>query len=332
MKRCLLSLLTFIVAVAALSQEGRVAVPVPPPVFVQADLGIVKTYRPASPAGPAAFIITVTNYGPSAAPGFTVNDPAPPGTTIGIGSNPPPWVCTAGVSCTYAAQLAVGNSATLVLPVTITGATTNVVNCASVLPKDFIDPNDKNNRDCACVDINPCRDISIDITTGVQNGAQLGINVPDNEWLINTTGTTPSRTSGGTSWNTPSPPPGRYITYPTSVGQGTYPFRFNFTLGNEWRTGQCRVILQQFRADNCVRFNVDSLVPFAATPPANCSTSAAWTVPGSASYTIPNPAGSHTLTANVTNNEGPMGLYVRGTITCRCNGWPADPPPPPNPN
>ena len=153
----------------------------------KADLQIVKTYRPASSAGPAAFVLTVTNHGPQTAPGpIKVIDALPAGVIWGAATFAPPLSCAPDNTCTYNWPLAPGQSFTIVRPVTITTATSNVLNCASVSPPPgFNDPTYDNNRDCACMDIDPCRNIFIDLTTGVQDGVKLAPASNDFDWHPN---------------------------------------------------------------------------------------------------------------------------------------------------
>jgi hypothetical protein len=287
------------------------------------DLGITKVFRPS----PAAFVITVTNFGPLANTNIVVTDPAPAGVQFGAFAAPAPWTCTNTpvlINCTYGAVLVAGNSAMLTVPVILTSAaTTNIVNCASV-KGEVPDPQQANNRDCACIDVNPCRAVRIDLTTGQRNGAQLPIGAQDTAWLFGASGNTPSLVIAGNPTPAP-PPPGRWIgPNPTSTSSGNFTYRFNFTLGNDWRQGQCRLQITTFRADNCVNFKVDNNPIFAQTPPGNCQTSAAWTVPGSGSFVFPTPAGAHTLTATVNNVSGPTGFYATGFITCDCGPLPND--------
>lgn len=300
------------------------------------DLRMVKTYQSSG----QAFVMTVTNFGPNTVPGpITVTDTLPPPAQF-INPVPPPWSCTpalpsGSVTCTAPGPLAPGNSIQLKLRVSLAGVRSNLVNCASVTAR-FTDPNPDNNRDCACVDVNPCRDVTIDITTGRENGANLAAGAQDQEWRYMPSNAGSFVASG--PWGIPAgATAGRWIN-PNAVGStglapsvaaGTYLFEFPFTLGDEWGTNGCRLRFR-FAADNSVTFSLDGGPSIGATPSAVSTTTGAFTTLHPAStIVVPVGAGSHVLRATVTNgspqHDGPTGLFVQGDVFCPCKGFGDDP-------
>jgi Domain of unknown function DUF11 len=302
-----------------------------PPVSVpaQADLRIQKVYQPK----PQAFVITITNYGPQTAPGpISFNDvlPAPAAFTTPVAAAP--WTCTNAYpgqngGCSYGGPLAPGNSITIVLPFQLNGTSTNVQNCAALLAPNVKDPDDRNNRDCACVDVNPCRDLAIDLTTGRENGADLAIGAPDQEWRLGPSFSNPSIAIAGPipPWLTPAP--GRWINAlppsgtknwsATSGHAASQTYRFNFQLASPWTASQCRLRFD-YAADNCVRFKLNG--NFITPAPTNCNSFSAFNA--TQTYNQPIAAGTHSLEAVVTNVSSYSGLYVRGTVTCHCKVHP----------
>jgi uncharacterized repeat protein (TIGR01451 family) len=286
----------------------------------KADLQIVKTYRPPGNAGPSAFVLTVTNNGPQTAPSpIQVIDALPAGVIWATATFTFPISCS-GNTCTYSWPLAPGQSFTIVRPVMITTATSNVLNCASVNPvAGTTDPTHANNRDCACIDINPCSNIFIDLTTGIQDGVTLQATAADLDWHPNNS---IAAVTASKPWNTP--PQGRFITVnPVLNNQaqpqpaGSYDFSFPFTLAPHWQNGEC-VLKAEFRGDDCVSLRVDNNAVFAQTPPVNCNTALASSKSTSATYILPSPPGNHMLHASVFNNQGLVGLWLSGSIICQC--------------
>lgn len=287
-----------------------------------ADLGLAKT------VSSSVFTITVTNYGPNVAPGpITVFDSIPaPATLVG----PPiaaPWTCTpalptSNLTCTHPGPLAVGNSISFKVRYSSNTAEVDYVNCAAVEAKGSADPDVKNNRDCACVDVWRCRDVVIDLTTGRENGATLAPNVADNDWTyVPATGSPVPATTANWPWTPPAGSPGLFINPGAAPGgravsyaDGPHRYRTTFTLADAWANHQCTLTLR-FGADNGVAFQLDgtALLPSTAT----ATTSAAWAQ--LTTLTTALAGGTHTLTANVTNQgAGFTGLYVNGEVVCRC--------------
>jgi len=118
-----------------------------------ADLRLTKINTGSS------FAITVTNFGPSPAGSFVVEDSMPAPAHFALQKIPAPWVCTPAtpsstLKCTHPGPLKVGNSATLRLRFVADTAASDFVNCARVSHVVAqLDPNPANDRDCACVDV-----------------------------------------------------------------------------------------------------------------------------------------------------------------------------------
>jgi hypothetical protein len=297
----------------------------PPPPLPIADLRIQKVYQP----NPQSFLITITNYGPNTAPGpISFNDVLPSPATFTTPAAVAPWTCTnlypgPNGGCSYNGSLAPGNSIAITLPFQLNGTNTNLQNCAVIFAPKVKDPDDRNNRDCACVDVNPCRDVAIDVTTGRENGTNLAFGAPDQEWRLGPPFTNPSIVVAGPIPPWFAPTAGRWINalpplaisnWARNVGQpASQTYRFNFQLANTWAAGHCLLKID-YAADNCVQFKLDGndITP----APTNCGSFSAFSTTQALNQPIT--AGSHSLDAVVTNISGYSGLYVRGSVICRC--------------
>jgi hypothetical protein len=189
------------------------------------------------------------------------------------------------------------------------------------------DPNDANQRDCTCLDFKRCYDTTIDVSTGVKDGATIPIGANDSHWLVTPPGGTTAQAVAITkvsSWVTP-PPPSQWLgstQTPSAVGDFIYDFKFD--LGQEWPSRNCRLSLQ-YAVDNDVNLKIDSGLPFASTNLSHSTTN--FSTLHSAGVQLPS-TGVHHLVATVHNFEGPAGLLVVGKIVCSCKGkGPADPTP-----
>lgn len=284
-----------------------------------ADLGLTKTSNGSS------FAITVTNYGPSPAGSFVIEDSMPAPAQFSAQKIPAPWFCTPGtpsstLKCTHPGPLKAGHSATLRLRYSAGSSDHDFVNCARVSHVVAqLDPNPANDRDCACVDVPHCADVVLDLTTGRENGANLPVNARDDDWMyVPATGpAAPSIVTTALAVPPPAGTPGGWIQPPISnTPSGKYTFRNTFTLADWWSENQCAIRLR-FAADNSVAFLLDGrAVPDAVTPKDDRTTSAAF-----AKLTIvriPLAGGTHTLTAEVTNISLGTGLFVHGEVICRC--------------
>lgn len=292
-----------------------------------ADLGLTKT---TSSKGPS-FVMTVTNYGPNTAPGpIVITDSMPSPARFVTQVVPAPWTCTpafptSSVTCTHPGPLTPGNSVVLQLRYSQDNSQSDFLNCASVSVKGILDPNERNNRDCACVDVTRCRDVLIDLTTGRENGANLAVNTPDNDWqYVPSSGATIPSTTANWPWTPPSGSPGTFVNPAAAPGGravqlagGAHTYVNTFTLGSGWGDHQCKLVLR-FGADNSVAFLLDGVaIPNAQTPAGNTNSSTAWTQLTTVS--VPVTSGTHKITANVNNQSfGYTGLYVNGEVSCRC--------------
>lgn len=135
------------------------------PVNQAADLAIVKTLTtsPLVAGQSATFAISVTNNGPQAATGVTVNDPVPAGLT-NVQATPSGGNCTVGAAITCALpNLAVGATATISVTGTLAAsfdpgaALTNTASVAGTL----FDPNLANNTATASDTLTANADVSV---------------------------------------------------------------------------------------------------------------------------------------------------------------------------
>jgi uncharacterized repeat protein (TIGR01451 family) len=136
----------------------------------QADLSVLKTLNtnPVVPGTPVKYTIEVSNSGPSAVTGATVNDTLPPQLQNAT------WTCsaTAGSSCGAASgsgninttvNLLVNGKATFVLNATVAAdATGNIVNTATVTPPAGVpDNNPGNGSSTSTAPVVPASDLTV---------------------------------------------------------------------------------------------------------------------------------------------------------------------------
>jgi len=274
----------------------------------------------------SSFAITVTNLGPSTAGSFVIEDSMPAPARFAIQKIPAPWFCTPAtpsstLKCTHPGPLKLGNSATLRLRYVADTSTSDFVNCARVSHVVAqLDPHPANDRDCACVDVPHCQDVVLDLTTGRENGANLPLTIPDDDWVYvpGTGPVAPSLVTAALAIPPPAGTPGRWIAPPSGgTAKGKHTFRHTFTLADWWSENQCAIRLR-FAADNSVAFLLDGkAVPDAVTPKDDRTTSAAFAK--LTTVRIPLAGGTHTLTAEVNNVALGTGLFVHGEVVCRCS-------------
>jgi uncharacterized repeat protein (TIGR01451 family) len=99
----------------------------------RADLAVSKTAEPATvPSGTqVTYTIEVTNRGPSAAQGVTVNDPVDPGDYSDVVATTTQGTCDATVSCALG-TLAAGATATVTVSATVDANATTLANTATI--------------------------------------------------------------------------------------------------------------------------------------------------------------------------------------------------------
>jgi hypothetical protein len=294
------------------------------------DLGIIKRLVVA-PSGvfAAEYEISVTNYGPDATGAVTVTDT--PGSGMGFSieflSNPAPapWVCTfnsqtspTSVACTHPGPIAVGNSVSL--PISFLALTAGrYENCAQVAHAGSVtDPDTSNNGDCACADFKPCRDITIDVSTGTHNGQMLGIGTNDDDWTVVSTplgnaANAPAKVVGPFHGGFVTSPPANWISAsnPQSTDVGDYRYRLRYSTSSQ-RFLTC-IISIDYASDNEVFFDIDGN-PIAQNV---ASDQTAFTTMHNRTWFAPE--GTHTLNARVHNDGGPTSLFVHGVVFCSCN-------------
>jgi len=244
------------------------------------------------------------------------------------------------VGCRYLAPLGPGQSTPpLSLNVNATTRPSSIRNCALV-EAHVQDTNTANNRDCACMDFKGCRAISIDLSTGVNDGVALPQLAVDPHWTIGSV-PVPANASGPAAyvnphtntwvfappaqWITPKPSnaaTGVHGTFKTLTDVGDYDYVFSFTLGPEWQTHPCRLRFQ-YAADNQVTFSLDG------NQFATSGNNVFPTLQPQVISPIPSPPGTHTVLARVHNDGGPTGLLVKGVVECTCTRF-IDPVPDPN--
>lgn len=310
-----------VLLVTAIAATGQ---PIESQHHTRPDLRIVKTVATAPQgASPAVFDIVVTNGGTSTAGPFTVTDVLTPPAffdTSNLGAQAP-WVCTAFpvvspnyLACTHPGPLAVGNSVILQVQVQ-SPVPGEFQNCASVSCDG--DPNEENNEDCACTDFKPCNPVSIDISTGVDDGVKLPNGTPDPDWTVTygTVGTVAATTTSLSAW-TPAPnaqwigaldPPDEI------PGITSYVYTFNFVLGQDM-VGRACFLNFDYAADNDVTITLDSTQIAQLT--GGTSNNFAVLHPGSAAFT--GSFGQHTLQATVVDHGAYTGFLLQGTLRCTC--------------
>lgn len=315
----------------------------PVPVFAQAaakaDLRLTKTLtRPPTGGQPAQFSIVVTNLGPQTYPGpIVVSDTISAG-TVSAAPGQPQWTCSPSsgltIVCTRTGALSPGNS--VVLLVDAQSKAGDRQNCATVRFHAG-DPSDVNNRDCTCVEFQPCRDVTIDVTTGRHNGAAQAVGSTDGDWSVTVPpGATeqsglaqvPTRTnpwfnpgSSNAAWISAKPNP---PTNSPAMTPGNYTYSFGFATGPEW-TGRKCTLRFQYAADNTVSFQMNG-----ASVTSLNNGSAFNVLQPAFTYTFTPLAGANTFTAVVRNNPTSAGtgtrtaLLVIGTINCKCPDTPIE--------
>ena len=146
------------------------------PVVVQAaDLAIVKTLEgELVPDGPALYILTVTNHGPSVVPvGKVVVTDTLPADLVPLSATSDTYTCQVTgqhVVCTNATDVPVAGVARIVLTVRViaAAATTEVTNAASVTG-GFVDPDPTNNTSSVTAPLYRLPN------TGSESGRQVGL-------------------------------------------------------------------------------------------------------------------------------------------------------------
>ena len=316
------------IAVLLLASAVAMAQPVDSQHHTRPDLRIVKTVASA-PQGtaPAVFDVVVTNTGTTGSGPFTVTDVLTPPAFFDPSNLPgqTPWVCNTFpavnptyLTCTHPGPLAVGNS--VILQVQVQSPNPGeLVNCASVSCDG--DPNEENNEDCACTDFKPCHPVTIDISTGSEDGGALAPGTPDPDWQLVSApppvgAPKPAvTTTRDIAW-VPAPPTSEWISggNPPSYDAGTpYVYRFDFALGHDMTGRRCFIDFR-YAADNNLVLTLDG-APVVTLPgfvPSN------FTTLHTHSGTFVGSFGTHTLEAVVDNDFGPSGLLIDGTIRCTC--------------
>jgi len=309
------------------SSASRAPIPMEQPINLPqlADLQIVKSVG-VVPHGsnPGTFVIVVTNNGPGQATGpIVINDTLTGPATI---IPPAPAGCAGipgtSVTCTLPGPLNAGQSLTLTFTTAPNSPASGMAqNCATVRSASR-DNNDANNRDCTCMDFKRCFDTTIDISTGSNNGNAIPIGAQDSHWSVVPPSGGPAapaiaivRQSG--SWILP-PAGTQWISQSaTATAAGTYAYKFNYNLGNDWPNRECRLSLQ-YAVDNDLVLKLGNTT-IASSSPIHSTTS--FSTLHSVSIGIPS-TGSNTITANVNNAEGPTGLLIKGQILCSCKRGP----------
>jgi len=304
-----------------------------------ADLRLVKTLvRPPSGATPALFDLVVTNYGPNTAAGpITIDDQVPQPATLDTSGVPAPWNCvgnnTSHATCVHPGPLTVGNSLTITLGLQSNGEDGSISNCAYMYSPAF-DPDLSNNNDCACVDFKLCRDVTIDVSTGVVDTNPLAFGATDPRWVVTKTpgGSTPPAVVVAEP-NFVALPPAQWITADTSTdaAAGEYIYDFSFTLGHEFDGRVPCQVNVQYAVDNEAAFFLDNastaftMTPGFTTLPGNTSS---FTTVHTGLGSLPGSFGKHVLHLHVINGggsnsrqapAGPTSVIVRGSISCSCS-------------
>lgn len=310
--------------VLALTAVASAAQPIDSQHHTRPDLRIVKTVAtPPQGASPAVFDLVVTNAGTSTSGPFTVTDVLTPPAffdTSNLGTQAP-WVCTSFpavsptyLTCTHPGPLAAGNSAILQVQVQ-SPAPGELENCASVSCDG--DPNEENNEDCACTDFKPCNPVSIDISTGADDGVKFPDGTPDPAWTVAFGGNAPvaATTTSLSAWTTASnaqwigaqDPPDEI------VGITSYDYTFDFVLGHDMAGRNCFLSFG-YAADNDVTITLDSTQIAQLTG----GTSANFGSLHPASFSFTGSSGPHTLKATVSDDGAYTGFLLQGRLTCEC--------------
>jgi hypothetical protein len=309
-------------AVLLLTAGAVAAQPIQSQQHTRPDLRIVKSVATAPQgANPAVFDIVVTNVGTTGSGPFTVTDVLTPPAFFDPSNLPAqtPWVCATFptvnptyLTCTHPGPLAIGNSAVLQVQVQSPNPG-EFENCASVSCDG--DPNEENNEDCACTDFKPCEPLSIDISTGSENGGQLTAGTPDPDWTVTVGSNPPTAATTTTLSAWASSPPAQWISAanPPSATASSYIYTFDFTLGHEMVGRICSLDFQ-YAADNNVSITLDSIPVASLTG----SASSNFTTLHSHSSPFTGSFGPHTLQATVGDTGGYTGLLIEGTLRCTC--------------
>jgi len=329
--------LGFFAAVSAFGQPTTTTIPVDGGVVAikaTADLSVTKTLtKPPLGGGPAVFDIVVTNHGPFPAAGpITVTDQIPTGASLA--SIPgTPWSCSVAgstLTCTRPGPLSVNNS--YILTLTMNGTANpdfgGVNNCATAKSNTF-DPKPGNNRDCACANFKPCRDLTIDVSTGSNNGVTIAGGNQDSDWNLVSA---PAGVSTGHAWVpsitaswAPAPAGSARISGadPRSTIAGNYHYQFAFALGDEW-TGRPCTLSFHWAVDDEAQFTLDNTTLLTTAAFGTGVTGSNHTILHQ-SNAFPVGPGTHVLDVNVQNgvpgatgNNSPTGLLIKGSVVCKC--------------
>jgi len=328
----LLTTLTAVAQTPGTATIGTAIDPVIAPSVPTADLRILKRFTAKGAGG--AFTLTVTNFGPNTAlPAIVIQDVLPAGVAFTGGSSG----CSASgstVTCTRNTPLSVGASYSETINVNVT-ATTALVNCATVRGK-LPDPNDRNNRACACITPStPCQALRIDVSTGADNGAALAVGASDNDWIV--TAVPAGATGAGAAaivpqkpvpWLAPGPTAAWITARPASgttpqIRAGDYTYEFTFQLPPDLDGGKC-VLAARYAVDNLVTLTLGNPIGSWQTFTSAAFTALHATTPATVSFAAtPGPhklrAVVHNGTATTTSgNEAVTGFLLTGTITCEC--------------
>ncbi len=269
------------------------------PGAAQADLAVTKTTTtsPVVPGAPVQYQITVTNNGPSDAPGVTVTD-APPGALSGLTATPSQGTCATATSCALG-TLTPGSSATITVNgLVAAGATGSLTNSATAT-SGATDPTPGNNTASTTDILQPRADVAITKTAGP---AVTGANV---NYTVTVTNNGPS-TAQGVQVTDPIPAPLSFVSISSSQGTCTGGTNAQCSLGSLAPGASATVTI------------------VARTPSDGSGNGAVNTATVSTSTTDPTPgnnSASHTLTtgaqANVSlsKSAAPAQLVAGGPVT-----------------
>ncbi|HEX3131721.1 MAG TPA: hypothetical protein VH394_30575, partial [Thermoanaerobaculia bacterium] len=274
-----------------------------------ADLQLTKILTTPPLGGPAQFSLVVTDLGPQ-----TINTPiaisdSMPGGTLSAALGQPLWTCTPPgptVQCAHAGPLSPGNS--FILLIDAQSSPGDRRNCAAAKTQ-MADPNSMNNEDCTCVEFQPCHSVSIDLTTGRENGAALPIGSFDGDWSVAAVPSTFEQTgltwignpnvawynasTNNAAWISarPNPP-----TNSVAMSPGSYTYTFNFAVHPEWTKRSCALRFT-YAADNTVSFTLNGAQVVSQTNPAAFNALQPYIT-----YSFIPVAGTNSFTAVVSNN------------------------------
>jgi uncharacterized repeat protein (TIGR01451 family) len=227
------------------------------PIQVTCDREIKKTVtpNPVQSGQTVTITLTVTNVGTAACPvvpGINVADPQPLGLTFQppVSVNRPGWSCGISgpwpgvVTCTATSPLLPGpaNAVTITFTAKVTAPPGSTIqNCAEVT--NVGDANQTNNKSCVTIQVEPCKDVTLNLSTGVANwtvspGA-AGVTTPVSTWV---------QPSGGVRWIQPSTA-GSPQTFPA----GNYQYSVPFTLPGPLSQYATITLSGKYAADNSVQ-------------------------------------------------------------------------------